>query len=158
MPERPCKICSGDGRAQERARVMVKIPPGIDDGQTLRLRDEGDAGRQNMESGDLFVHIHVSPDSRFVRDGDDIRSNVTLPLIDAVLGGEIGIETVQGSVTLQVAAGTQPGQVLRIRGKGMPILSSSRFGDHYAQVQVEVPKKLNREERKLLEEWRRIKG
>lgn len=158
IPEHPCKTCDGEGRVQERARVTVKIPPGIDDGQTLRLQSEGDAGRQGKESGDLFVHIRVIPDPRFTRDGDDIRCEVTVPLIDAVLGGEIVIETVQGPVTLEVAAGTQPGQVLRIRGKGMPILSSSRFGDHYAQVRVEIPKKLSRAERTLMEEWRKMRG
>jgi len=158
VPEHRCKICGGEGRVQEHAHVPVKIPPGIDEGQTLRLQGEGDAGRQGKESGDLFVHIRITPDPRFTRDGDDIRANIVVPLIDAILGGEVEVETVHGPVKLEVAAGTQPGQVLRVRGKGMPVLSSSRFGDHYAQVQVEIPKKVSRAQRTLLEEWRKMRG
>ncbi|MBI3331506.1 molecular chaperone DnaJ [Candidatus Peregrinibacteria bacterium] len=154
VPEEPCGTCKGEGRVSETSTIEVKVPSGIHDGQTLRLRGEGDAGRTGTAAGDLYVHIRVRPDPRFERDGDDIRTETPLSAVDAILGTEIPIETVHGAVTLKIPEGTQPHQIFRLKGKGLPVLNSSRFGDHYVTVDVEIPKKLSRAERKLVEEWK----
>lgn len=156
VPETPCATCHGEGRTQKREDVTVEIPPGIADGQTMRVRGGGDQGLPGQPAGDLFVHIDVRPDDRFRRDGDDIHAVTTVSAMDAILGAEIDIETVHGPVTLSVPAGTQPGQVLRVKGKGMPVLNTSRHGDHYIQIDVIIPKKLSREEKRLMEEWKKI--
>lgn len=156
VPEKACKKCSGEGRISETATVTIDIPAGIDDGQTLRVRGEGDAGRQGTPAGELYVHIRVRPDPRFTREGDDIQTSIKITVPDAILGTEAAVETVTGSTQLKIPAGTQSGQVFRIKHKGMPVLNTSRFGDHYVTVVVEVPSKLSREERRLVEEWRQI--
>ncbi len=157
MPERVCKPCGGTGRVRHREAVTVSIPAGIRDGQTLKLTGEGDAGERGTAAGDLYILIHVRPDRRFERDGDDVHAIVTISVIDAILGTEIPVATVHGEVTLKIPAGTQPDQVLRIKGNGMPLLHSSRLGDHYVHVKVEVPAKLSRAEQKLLEEWKKLR-
>lgn len=154
VPEKPCHICKGEGRVREKKKVKVNIPAGIQDGQSLRIRGEGEAGRQGAAAGDLYLLIHLEPDVRFQRDGDDIRSEKTISLADAALGTEADVDTVQGFVKLSIPAGTQPHQLFRIKGKGMPVLGTHRFGDHYVTMIVEIPKKLSREERKLFEELR----
>lgn len=156
VPTEKCKTCGGEGRTSGRRDVTVRVPAGIEDGQSLRLRGEGEAGRRGGASGDLFVRIRVTPDPRFVRDGADIRSTISIPVTDAILGSEQSVETVQGAVTLKITEGTQPGDTLRIRGKGLPVLGTGRHGDHYVQMNVEIPKKLSRAERKLVEEWKEM--
>ena len=153
-PENPCKNCRGDGRVRKRDEVTIDIPAGVHSGQSLRVRGQGNAGRRGGATGDLFVHIHVRPDARFQRDGDDIRNAISIPVIDAILGTTITEETVHGPVDLKIPEGLQPGQVLRVKGKGMPIVGSSRMGDHYVTIEVDVPKKLSKSERVLMEEWR----
>ncbi len=157
VPEKACKKCSGEGRVADDATVIIDVPAGISEGQSLRVRGEGDAGIRGAASGDLYVRIHVEEDARFARDGDDIRSQVTLSVPDAILGTEIPVETVLGKTQLKIPAGTQSGQVFRIKHKGMPVLNTSRFGDHYVTVDVEIPAKLSREERRLVEEWRKLR-
>lgn len=152
IPEKPCKTCRGEGRMETTRTVTVKIPAGIDDGQSLRLRGEGEAGRQGAAAGDLIVHIRVAVDPRFTRDGDDVHSLLDLPFVDAVLGAEVTVETVLGETKVHVPAGTQPEQVLRIKGKGMPVLNTGRHGDHYVTIKIVIPTKLSRAERKLFEE------
>lgn len=154
VPETPCRSCGGEGRINQATTITVDIPPGIHDGQTLRLRGQGNAGRQGAAAGDLFIHVRIESDDRFDRDGDDVRSQMSIPVTDAVLGTEIDVQTVHGSVRLKIPAGTQPGQVFRLKGKGMPVLSSSRHGDHFVTVQVEIPKKLSRREKELVEQWK----
>ena len=142
------RVRRGDGRVRKRDEVTIDIPAGVHSGQSLRVRGQGNAGRRGGATGDLFVHIHVRPDARFQRDGDDIRNAISIPVIDAILGTTITEETVHGP------EGVQPGQVLRVKGKGMPIVGSSRMGDHYVTIEVDVPKKLSKSERVLMEEWR----
>lgn len=155
VPEKPCKNCSGEGRVTQQKTVRIHIPAGIDEGQTLRVASEGEAGRQNGKAGDLLVHIRVQPDPRFVREGDDIRTEVSVNIPDTVLGTTMNVPTVQGDVALKIPAGTQPGTVLRMKGRGMPVLNTSRHGDHYVTVSVIVPGKLSREERRLYEELKK---
>jgi len=156
IPEKTCTKCSGEGRLAETSAVTVDVPAGIDDGQTLRLRGEGDAGRRGSPAGDLYVHVRVKPDPRFTREGSDIRGETTVPVVDVLLGTEVEVPTVHGNVTLKVPAGSQPEQIFRIKGKGLPQLNSSRMGDHYVTLKVEIPTRLSREERKLLEEWKQL--
>ncbi len=157
IPEKPCRTCNGSGRVQETSEITIDIPAGIDNGQTLRVREQGDAGIRGEGPGDLYVHIRVRPDPRFERQGSDIRTQITVPVVDAILGGSAEIETVQGATTVQIPEGMQPGQVFRVRGKGMPFLGSTKFGDHYVEVFIEIPKKLSKAEKKVLEEWRNVK-
>lgn len=157
VPEKPCKHCHGEGRVQEKRTVSVHIPAGIDDGQTIRVKGEGEAGQRGSPSGDLLVLVRVQPDARFERDGDDIRGTLSLSILDAVLGAEVSVDTVHGPVTMTVPAGTQPNQILRIKGKGMPVVNSSRTGDHYVTIDLVVPTKISRDEKKLFEELRKMK-
>jgi molecular chaperone DnaJ len=154
VPEKPCKKCHGEGRVQERKKVTVRIPAGISDGQALRVEGDGEAGRQGAKNGDLLVRIRVAPDPSFVRDGDDIYSALAIPLVTAVLGGTVELKTVHGKSEITIPAGTQPKQVLRLKGKGMPIISTSRHGDHYVTIDITIPAKLSKEQKKLFEELR----
>lgn len=154
VPEKACHKCNGEGRTVETSTISVQVPAGIADGQTLRLRGEGEAGARGAAAGDLYVHVSVKADPRYQREGDDIHSSIDVSVLDAILGTEIEIDTVQGRTVVKVPEGTQPGTVLRIKGKGMPVLNTSRTGDHYVEVRVKIPTKLSRQERKLMEEWR----
>ncbi len=156
IPEKVCTMCRGEGRVGDSSDLTIDVPAGINDGQTLRISGQGEAGPHGSEPGDLYVHIHVKEDKRFDRKNDDIHSSITLSVVDAILGTQVNVETVQGKVALKIPDGTQPSQIFRIKGKGMPVLNTSRFGDHYVDVHVEVPKKLSRKERKLIEEWKEI--
>jgi molecular chaperone DnaJ len=156
VPKDPCPTCHGQGRVEETGDVTINIPAGIDNGQALKVRGEGDAGLRNATPGDLYVRIRVEPDPRFERDGADIRSVHTIHVIDAILGGTATVETVQGTSTLQIPEGTQPGQIFRIRGKGLAHLGRTGHGDHYVTVNVEIPTKLSKKERKIVEEWREV--
>ncbi len=157
IPEKPCKKCSGDGRILEKRTVNVHIPAGIDDGQTLRLTGQGEAGQRGAASGDLLVRVQVKPDARFQRDGDDIRSSLSLSAIDATLGTDVSVETVHGEVTMHVPAGTQPSQIMRLKGKGMPVVNSSKVGDHFVTIDIVIPTKLSRHQRQLYEEVKKAK-
>jgi len=156
VPEKPCHTCKGEGRVSETVSTDINIPAGIADGQTLRLRGEGDAGRQHSPAGDLYVQISVRDDKRFVREGDDIHYVIDLSVLDAMLGTDVEVETVQGKTTMKIPEGTQPGQVFRLRDKGMPVLNTNRHGDHFVTANIKIPTRLSRGERKILEEWRKI--
>lgn len=157
IPEKPCKKCSGEGRVSDKKTVKVHIPAGIDNEQSLRIKGEGEAGRLGAASGDLIVRISVEPDARFTRDGDDIHSSLPLSVIDAVLGTEASIDTVHGKTTITIPAGTQASQVLRLKSKGMPVVNTSRHGDHYVTIDLLIPTKLSKEEKKLFEELRKAR-
>lgn len=154
IPKTPCKTCDGEGRVKQKRTLTIRIPAGIEDGQALRVENEGDAGRRGGKSGDLILHVRVEPDPRFERDGADIHGRLTVDALDAILGATMTVPTVHGETTISIDAGTQPGQVLRIKGKGVPTLQHHRAGDHYVHVEIAIPKKLSRQERKILEEWK----
>ncbi len=156
VPEHMCKQCSGEGRRREKSNITIDVPAGIDDGQTLRVTGKGEAGHRKAPAGDLFVVIAVIPHPHFSREGADIHSRVSIPVLSAILGAEVLVETAQGMVTLAIPAGTQTSQIMRIKGKGLPVLNTSRFGDHYVEITVKIPTKLSRAERTLLEEWKHI--
>jgi molecular chaperone DnaJ len=151
IPEKKCKKCGGDGRVREYEKIKVKIPAGIKGGQTIRLENMGEAGEKGGEAGDLYVNVHVATDKRFERDGDDIRSVAEISFSQAALGDKISVETIGGEVKLKIPAGTQSGEIFRLKGHGVKHLSRFGYGDHYVRIQVETPKTLTREQRELLE-------
>jgi molecular chaperone DnaJ len=137
----------------ERRELDVDIPAGIHDGQRIRLSGEGHAGALGGRAGDVYVLVHVRPDARFVREGNDIYSQVDLTIVQAALGAVLTVETLDGDVELDLPAGVQPGEVRVLRGKGMPVLQGFGRGDHRVLVNVSVPRRLTDEQRRLLEEF-----
>ena len=133
-------------------RVEVDIPAGIHEGQRIRLGGLGHVDGASLRAGDLFVHVHVREDSRFLRDGDDLVSRVDLSMAQAALGGRISIPMLEGETEIDLKPGTQPGEVLSLRGKGMPVLQGRGRGDQRVIVNVRVPRRLTPEQRQLLEE------
>ncbi|KAK4767593.1 hypothetical protein SAY86_015343 [Trapa natans] len=149
----PCGTCSGDGRVRRTKRISLKVPAGVDSGSRLRVRSEGNAGRRGGSPGDLFVVIDVVPDSVLKRDDTNILYTCKVSYIDAILGTTIKVPTVDGMVDLKIPAGTQPNTTLVMAKKGIPYLNKSNMrGDQLVRVQVEIPKRLSSEERKLIEE------
>ncbi|HET7137493.1 MAG TPA: molecular chaperone DnaJ [Gaiellaceae bacterium] len=149
--EHPCSECDGAGRTVERRPVDVDVPAGIHDGQRIRLSGKGHAGAQGGRAGDAYVLVHVKPDPRFVREGNDIYSQVDLTIVQAALGLTVAVETLDGPTELEIEPGAQPGEVRVLRGKGMPVLQGFGRGDHRVLVNVSVPRRLNDEQRRLLE-------
>jgi curved DNA-binding protein len=146
------RVIQKDGR-----RLEVKIPPGARTGSRIRISGEGAQGRAGGEAGDLYLRVNVQTDPQFERDGDDLRVDAPLDLYTAILGGEARVPTLNGSVMLTIPAGTQNGQVFRLRGKGMPHLRQpEQHGDLYAEVSVQLPTELTARQRELFEELRRI--
>ncbi len=153
--EQPCTKCSGGGRVLEERTLAVDIPAGIHDGQRIRLSGEGHAGLLGGRAGDVYVLVHVMPDPRFVREGNDIFSTLDLTITDAALGKTVTIPTLEGEHEVTLPPGTQPGEVVVLRGKGMPVLQGFGRGDQRVLVNVLVPRQLNEEQRRLLEEFDR---
>ncbi|KAK9096424.1 hypothetical protein Sjap_021921 [Stephania japonica] len=149
----PCNTCSGDGRVRRTKRISLKVPAGVDSGSRLRVRSEGNAGRRGGAPGDLFVIIDVIPDPVLKRDDTSILYTCKVSYVDAILGTTIKVPTVDGMVDLKIPAGTQPGTTLVMAKKGVPMLNKSNLrGDQLVRVQVEIPKRLSSEERKLIQE------
>jgi molecular chaperone DnaJ len=149
--ESPCGECRGSGRILDERRLDVEIPPGIHDGQRIRISGEGHIGPPGGEAGDVYVLVRVKSDPRFVREGDDIFSTVDLTMTQAALGARITIPTLDGDRELELEPGTQPGDVRVLSGLGMPVLQRSLRGDHRILVHVALPRRLSAEQRKLLE-------
>jgi molecular chaperone DnaJ len=156
--ERPCEACAGSGRAVERKNLAVEIPPGIHDGQRIRLSGAGHAGSQGGPAGDVYVRVRVKRDPRFVREGDDVYSTIDLTVTEAALGSTKRIETLDGEVELEFDAGTQPGEIRVLAGRGMPVLQGFGRGEHRVLVNVLVPRHLTDEQRALLDEFGRLTG
>jgi molecular chaperone DnaJ len=153
--EQPCETCDGAGRTLEERQLEVDIPAGIHDGQRIRLSGEGHAGALGGRAGDVYVSVRVRPDERFVREGNDIFSQVDLTIVQAAVGATVSIETLDGPLELELDAGTQPGHVRTLRGRGMPVLQGFGRGDHRVLVNVTVPRRLTDEQRRLLGEFER---
>ncbi len=154
--DKKCGQCGGDGRHKEEIVEKVEVPAGINAGQTLAMSGKGEAGENGAPAGDLLVTISVVRDERFERNGDDINSTVHVSFAQAALGDKIDVETVEGSVKMKVPAGTQSGEIYRIRSKGVPKLRGFGRGDHLVKVIVDVPTKLSGKEKKLIEGLREI--
>jgi molecular chaperone DnaJ len=150
--EDPCPRCGGSGRERRTKRYTVKIPAGVKDGSRIRLKGKGEAGFAGGEAGDLYVVTRVQPSKLYERRGDDLVVDVPVTFSEAALGATVEVPTPDGPVSVKVKPGTQDGTLLRVKGKGAPKLKGSGHGDLLARVKVEVPKKLNKRERELLEE------
>jgi len=149
-----CENCNGRGLEKERKDLKIKIPPGAYDEMLLRFRAGGSYSKGSQTPGDLYVEINVVPDDRFDRQGNDIYSEVEIPVHLAVLGGSVAVDTIDGEVNLKIPNGTQSGSIFKLREKGAPVIGKSSRGDQYVKVIVHIPEKLNSKEKKLWEEMR----
>jgi molecular chaperone DnaJ len=151
VPKQPCGECRGRGRKAARRELEVDVPAGIADGQRIRLSERGHAGEAGAPAGDLYVLVRVLEDERFVREGDDLIAALDVAAPLAALGATLETPTLEGVAQIEVPAGTQPGEVLTLRGEGMPGLRRGRRGDLRVVVNVMIPRRLNEEQRELLE-------
>jgi len=157
--EEKCEVCGGTGRKQETKKLKITIPPGVDDGTRLRVSREGDAGVKGGPAGDLYVYLVVEPDREFIREGINIRSELGISYLQAILGCRLMVDTVDGQDELVIPAGTQPNTVLTIEDRGVPKLGNATLrGDHLITIKIQIPTRLNSEERELLERLATIKG
>lgn len=154
----PCPSCRGAGRVEGQKTIKVTIPRGVEDGMRLRVPGEGEAGISGGPPGDLYVVISVRPHRFFVRDGPDLHCEVPIPFVQAVLGGEIEVPTLDGKIHLRIPEGTQSGKIFSLRGRGLPSLGSSTRGDQLVRIFVEVPTKLTGRQRELLEQFAEESG
>ena len=150
--DQKCPQCGGAGRFKEKKKIKIKIPAGATDGLKLRVAGAGNAGSGQGAAGDLYVIISILTPKDLVRQGKNIYSQVTIDYLQAILGAEIEINTVEGLIQYKIKGGIQPGEQIRIKGKGVPDLRTGLRGDHFVTVNVELPKKLSKKERKLLTE------
>jgi len=150
--ETPCQRCDLKGRVWEESRISIKVPPGVDTGSRLRLAGEGNAGLQGGPPGDLYIVVEIAPHDVFERKGDDLYVEVPITFPQAALGATIKVPTLFGEEELEIPPGTQSGKTFILRGKGIPHLRGRGRGDQYVTIRVEVPKRLSRRQRELLEE------
>jgi len=153
LVDKECDECKGAGRVIEERTLEVEIPPGIHDGQRIRLTGEGHSGTLGARAGDAYVEVHVRHDDRFVREGNDIYSTIDLTFTQAALGATVSIPTLEGETELTFEPGTQPGEVRVLRGRGLPVLQGFGRGNQRVLVGVTVPRQLTEEQRRLLEEF-----
>lgn len=151
IPKNKCKKCGGDGVIRDYQNVKVNIPAGIDDGQTIRISGHGEAPRGGGRPGDLYLTVHVVAHRKFRRKGNDIYSNETIRISQALLGDKIEVETIDGFVKIKIPQGIQSGTFLKIKGKGINRLRGFGRGDHLIGINVAIPEKISREQRKLIE-------
>ena len=152
IASRPCRDCRGRGRKVGRRKLEVKVPPGISDGQRIRLSGRGHTGEVGAPAGDLYVLVRVREDERFVREGDDLVTALDVAAPLAALGATLDVATLQGVSSVQLPPGSQPGDVLTLKGQGMPALGRGRRGDLRVVVNVVIPRRLNEQQRELLEQ------
>ncbi len=150
----PCPSCKGDGRVREETEVTVDIPAGVSSGQYLTMRGQGNAGPRGGPAGDLIAIFEEKPHEFFERDGSNILYSLTLTIPQVVLGDEVEVPTLSGRARLKIEPGTEPGKILRMRGKGLPSLNGHRAGDELVEIQVHVPKRLTSREREMIQEMK----
>jgi molecular chaperone DnaJ len=152
--DNPCDVCRGAGRVTRERSLSVNIPPGVEDGTRIRLAGEGEAGLRGGPAGDLYIFLSMKAHPFFQRDGADLFCRVPISMVQAALGGEFTVHTVDGSeAKVKVPEGTQSGKQFKLKGKGMPVLRSREFGDLYIQANVETPQNLTKRQRELLAEF-----
>ncbi len=154
----PCETCSGKGRMRKNVTLKVNIPAGIDNGQTISLRGEGEPGFKGGPSGDLFISIRVKPHPLFQRQGNDIICEMPITFVQAALGAEIEVPTLDGKIKQSIPEGTQTATVFKVKGKGIPFIRGNGRGDQYIKVNIEVPKKLNEKQKAALKEFAELSG
>ncbi len=153
----PCKVCSGQGRVEKERKLNVTIPPGVETGTRIRLTNEGEAGLRGGPNGDLYIFLEVSNHQIFERESQDLFCKIPISMITAALGGELEAPTLDGGKSrVKVPSGVQSGKRLRLKGKGMPSLRGSNFGDLYVELEVETPVNLTSDQKKLLMEFQKI--
>ena len=150
--EQPCEECQGTGRAPDRERISVHVPPGVGDGQQLRVRGMGEGGIRNAPAGDLIVTIRIKPDEYMQRDGDDIHCSARVTITQATLGAEIPVCGVLEDNEIHIPAGSQPGDTVRLKGRGMPRVRGNGRGDLILHIDVEVPRRLSKRQKELIQE------
>lgn len=156
--EKPCPTCRGTGQTRRTRSINVKIPAGVDNGSRLRVNGEGEAGLRGGPRGDLYVYIHVKPHRVFKRDGDDLICELPISFVQAALGDELEVPTLEGNAKLKIPEGTQSGTIFRMRGKGVPNVSGFNRGDQHVVVRVVTPTKLSDKQKTLLKEFSRLGG
>jgi molecular chaperone DnaJ len=154
-----CEVCGGSGQKQEAKKLKITVPAGVDNGTRLRVSGEGDAGQRGGPAGDLYVYLFVNEDPEFQRDGINILSEIKISYLQAILGDRFEVKTVDGPVEVTIAPGTQPNTVLTLENRGVPRLGNSTSrGDHLITVLIDIPTRVNTEERELLEKLAKIRG
>ncbi len=156
VPEKPCAECKGTGIKRGKKTIKVKIPAGIDNGQRIRVTGEGEAGYRGSTNGDLYILLDVTPNPNFRRQGFDIYKDAEISFSQAALGEVLQVRAIDGDVKIKIPAGTQPGKVFRVAGKGVPHLNRSGRGDMFVTVNVKVPTKLSRKQKDLLKDFDNI--
>ena len=152
--DNPCTSCSGAGRVTRERNLSVNIPAGVEDGTRIRLSGEGEAGMRGGPTGDLYIFLSIKPHPFFQRDGADLFCQVPISMVQATLGGEVTVRTLDGSESVvKIPEGTQSGRQFKLRGKGMPVLRSREVGDLHIQARVETPQNLTKRQRELLAEF-----
>ncbi len=154
----PCPDCRGTGAVRKRKTIKVNIPAGIDHGQTISLRGQGNAGKNGGPAGDLLITVMVQPHELFRRDGVDVFCEAPITFAQAVLGAELEIPTIDGKVKYSIPEGTQTGTVFRLKGKGIPVLNGRGRGDQYVTVTIETPRNLNKEQKEALRRFSETLG
>ena len=156
--DNPCASCRGTGVTRGKATLSVKVPAGVDDGQTISLRGQGNAGAHGGPAGDLLVDIHVRPHPFFTRDGTTVHVEYPVTFSEAALGADIEVSTLDGKVRYTVPEGTQNGTVFRLKGKGIPSLHGGTRGDQFVHIAIEIPKNLNKKQKQLLQDFAQSVG
>lgn len=156
--EKVCPTCHGNGKVRKTRSIKVKVPPGVDSGTRLRLAGEGESGQRGGPPGDLYVYIHVKPHHVFAREGDDLVCEMPISFVQAALGDELEVPTLDGSAKLKIPEGTQTGTIFRLKGKGIPHVSGYGRGDQHVRVKVVTPGKLSDKQKALLKEFARMGG
>lgn len=154
----PCNVCNGKGKVKNNKKIKINIPAGIDDGQTISLRSEGEPGTKGGPSGDLYINVRVRAHSIFQRQGNDVICEMPITFVQGALGTELEVPTLDGRVKYTIPEGTQTGSVFRLKSKGIPFLRGNGRGDQYVKVNIEVPKKLNNKQKALLKEFADLSG
>ena len=156
--ERPCKSCRGEGRQERASKIKLRIPAGVDGGSRLRSSGNGEGGLRSGPPGDLYVMLHLKPHEIFQRDGDDLLCEVPVSFVQAALGADIEVPTLEGRAVIKIPAGTQTHSTFRVKGKGVKNLQDHGQGDLHVRVQVEVPTRLNTEQKAKLQEFAALCG
>jgi molecular chaperone DnaJ len=156
--EKPCPTCRGTGQIRKTRGIKVKVPPGVDNGSRLRVAGEGEAGTRGGPRGDLYVYIHVQAHKIFKREGDDLICEMPISFVQAALGDELEVPTLEGGAKLKIPEGTQSGTVFRMKGKGVPNVSGHGRGDQHVVVKLVTPTKLSEKQKTLLKEFARLLG
>ena len=149
----PCQQCGGSGRVRKTRKLIVNVPAGVDNGSRLRMAGEGEGGRNGGDPGDLFIYVSVRPHKIFKRDGDNVYMEQNISFVQAALGAEIEVPTLEGNVKLDIPEGTQTGSTFRLRGRGFPKLRGYGRGDQHIRVKVTTPTHLTKEQKDLLRQF-----